>query len=192
LRRSIDDPVVKVELDLAVWCNTAVRGSQASFYRLRAAGFRVSGGLTMTSKTIKVDYLARVEGEAALQVKMRGDRVEDVKFKVFEPRACSRRSCAPPFPRGARHHRTHLRHLPHRLQMSARSTPWSRPWAHRRPGGSAPGAASSTAGEWIESPPCTSNAPRPRFPGLSGCHRDARDHCPRSSRPCALRRSAII
>ncbi len=39
----------------------------------------------MTSKTIKVDYLARVEGEAALQVKLRGDRVEDVKFKVFEP-----------------------------------------------------------------------------------------------------------
>jgi len=39
----------------------------------------------MTSKTIKVDCLARVEGEAALQVKFRGDRVEDVKLKVFEP-----------------------------------------------------------------------------------------------------------
>ncbi len=39
----------------------------------------------MTSRTIKVDYLARVEGEGALQVKLRGDRVEDVKLKIFEP-----------------------------------------------------------------------------------------------------------
>jgi coenzyme F420-reducing hydrogenase alpha subunit len=39
----------------------------------------------MTSKTIRVDYLARVEGEGALQVKLRGDRVEDVKLKIFEP-----------------------------------------------------------------------------------------------------------
>lgn len=39
----------------------------------------------MTAKTIKVDYLARVEGEGALQVKLRGDRVEDVKLRIFEP-----------------------------------------------------------------------------------------------------------
>ncbi len=39
----------------------------------------------MTAKTIKVDYLARVEGEGAIQVKLRGDRVEDVKLKIFEP-----------------------------------------------------------------------------------------------------------
>lgn len=39
----------------------------------------------MTSRTIKVDYLARVEGEGALQVKLRGDRIEDVKLKIFEP-----------------------------------------------------------------------------------------------------------
>jgi coenzyme F420-reducing hydrogenase alpha subunit len=37
------------------------------------------------TKNIKVDYLARVEGEGALQVKLRGDRVEDVKLKIFEP-----------------------------------------------------------------------------------------------------------
>jgi len=34
---------------------------------------------------IKVDYLARVEGEGALQIKLKGDRVQDVKFKIFEP-----------------------------------------------------------------------------------------------------------
>jgi sulfhydrogenase subunit alpha len=39
----------------------------------------------MAGKTIKVDYLARVEGEGAIQVKFRGDRVEDVKLKIFEP-----------------------------------------------------------------------------------------------------------
>ncbi len=37
------------------------------------------------SKMIKVDYLARVEGEGALYVKIRGDKVEDVKLKIFEP-----------------------------------------------------------------------------------------------------------
>lgn len=37
------------------------------------------------SKTIKVDYLARVEGEGALYVKIKGNSVEDIKFKIFEP-----------------------------------------------------------------------------------------------------------
>ena len=39
----------------------------------------------MKSKTIKVDYLARVEGEAAMYVKLRDNRVQDVKLKIFEP-----------------------------------------------------------------------------------------------------------
>jgi coenzyme F420-reducing hydrogenase alpha subunit len=39
----------------------------------------------MKSKTIKVDYLARVEGECGLLVKMKGQQVTDVKLKVFEP-----------------------------------------------------------------------------------------------------------
>jgi sulfhydrogenase subunit alpha len=39
----------------------------------------------MKSKTIKVDYLARVEGEGALLVKVKGDQVTDVKFRIFEP-----------------------------------------------------------------------------------------------------------
>lgn len=37
------------------------------------------------TRTIKVDCLARVEGEGALLVKMKGDRVTDVKLKIFEP-----------------------------------------------------------------------------------------------------------
>src|SRR3989338_361606 len=39
----------------------------------------------MKSKTIKVDYLARVEGEGAMYVKIKGKKVEDVKLKIYEP-----------------------------------------------------------------------------------------------------------
>ena len=38
-----------------------------------------------TKKNIKVDYLARVEGEGALYVKIKGNAVDDVKLKIFEP-----------------------------------------------------------------------------------------------------------
>ena len=37
------------------------------------------------TKTIKVNYLARVEGEGALLVRLRGQDVEDVQLKIFEP-----------------------------------------------------------------------------------------------------------
>jgi coenzyme F420-reducing hydrogenase alpha subunit len=36
-------------------------------------------------RTIKVDYLARVEGEGALLIKLKGDRVTDVQLRIFEP-----------------------------------------------------------------------------------------------------------
>jgi coenzyme F420-reducing hydrogenase alpha subunit len=39
----------------------------------------------MKSGTIKVDYLARVEGEGALYIKVKGGAVEDVRLKIFEP-----------------------------------------------------------------------------------------------------------
>ncbi|MCX7983976.1 MAG: Ni/Fe hydrogenase subunit alpha [Bacteroidetes bacterium] len=39
----------------------------------------------MKSRTIKVDYLARVEGEGGIHVKIRGTQVKEVKFTVFEP-----------------------------------------------------------------------------------------------------------
>lgn len=38
-----------------------------------------------STKTIKVDYLARVEGEGALLIKIKGGAVTDVKLKIFEP-----------------------------------------------------------------------------------------------------------
>ncbi len=39
----------------------------------------------MKNKTIKVDYLARVEGEGSLYVNIKNNEVTDVKFKIFEP-----------------------------------------------------------------------------------------------------------
>ncbi len=37
------------------------------------------------SRTIKVDYLARVEGEGALLVRVKGNTVTEVQFRIFEP-----------------------------------------------------------------------------------------------------------
>jgi coenzyme F420-reducing hydrogenase alpha subunit len=37
------------------------------------------------ARTVKVDFLARVEGEGALLLKLKGDRVTDVKLRIFEP-----------------------------------------------------------------------------------------------------------
>ena len=39
----------------------------------------------MKTRTLKVDYLARVEGEGSLFVKIKGGKVVDVKLKIFEP-----------------------------------------------------------------------------------------------------------
>src|SRR5512136_434249 len=36
-------------------------------------------------KTIRVDTLARVEGEGSLYIKLAGERVADVKLKIYEP-----------------------------------------------------------------------------------------------------------
>lgn len=49
------------------------------------ASRKPSGENGSTAKTIQVDYLARVEGEGALFVKISKNRVEDFKFRIFEP-----------------------------------------------------------------------------------------------------------
>lgn len=41
--------------------------------------------MTGRFKTIRVDTLARVEGEGALLIKLEGERVADVKLKIYEP-----------------------------------------------------------------------------------------------------------
>ncbi len=40
---------------------------------------------SVKTRTIKVDYLARVEGEGAMYIRVKDNRVDDVKLKIFEP-----------------------------------------------------------------------------------------------------------
>jgi coenzyme F420-reducing hydrogenase alpha subunit len=42
-------------------------------------------GMNKEQRTIKVDYLARVEGEGSLFLKIKGDRVERAEVRIFEP-----------------------------------------------------------------------------------------------------------
>ena len=37
------------------------------------------------TRTIKADFLARVEGEGAMFVRLRGDEVLDVRLRIYEP-----------------------------------------------------------------------------------------------------------
>ncbi len=41
--------------------------------------------MNIKTRTIKVDYLARVEGEGSLFLKIKGDRVERAEVRIFEP-----------------------------------------------------------------------------------------------------------
>ena len=43
------------------------------------------GSVMAEPREISVDYLARVEGEGALHLVLDGDRVDDLRFKIFEP-----------------------------------------------------------------------------------------------------------
>ena len=49
------------------------------------AGVTPAAAGQLGGRTVQVDYLARVEGEGALYVKTRGDKVETVEFRIFEP-----------------------------------------------------------------------------------------------------------
>ena len=39
----------------------------------------------MKNRTLDVNYLARVEGEGALRVKIKNGKVQDVQLNIFEP-----------------------------------------------------------------------------------------------------------
>lgn len=49
------------------------------------AGIRPGAQAGLKTRTIKVDYLARVEGEGSLYVRTKGQEIEEVQFKIFEP-----------------------------------------------------------------------------------------------------------
>ena len=63
------------------------RGRRAGLPHLQRRGVR-GGAARMArarTKTIKTDYLARVEGEGAMIVRIDGGEVEDVKLNIYEP-----------------------------------------------------------------------------------------------------------
>lgn len=41
--------------------------------------------MTANSRVIKFDYIARVEGEGSFYVKLKGDKVDEARLKIFEP-----------------------------------------------------------------------------------------------------------
>jgi coenzyme F420-reducing hydrogenase alpha subunit len=45
----------------------------------------MSAGPDGRTRTIKTDYLARVEGEGAMYLRIHDDRVEDVRLRIYEP-----------------------------------------------------------------------------------------------------------
>src|SRR5678816_1562441 len=60
------------------WCKSTAPSTHGYRHSVRKA-------MRMKNKTIKVDYLARVEGEGALYIKVKGGDVEEVRFEIFEP-----------------------------------------------------------------------------------------------------------
>ena len=61
--------------------------SKAFSGRYRPSTWKPSGGSvsTPTRRTIKTDYLARVEGEGAMSVRIVDGRVDEVELRIFEP-----------------------------------------------------------------------------------------------------------
>jgi hypothetical protein len=47
----------------------------------------------MATRTFKVDYIARVEGESSLDLRIRNGKVDGVRLSIFEPPRFSRHCC---------------------------------------------------------------------------------------------------
>src|SRR5260221_3176605 len=67
----------------SAWASATCSGSIAPSMRPRRSSRRNRSA--MTRKTIKVDYLARVEGEGGLTVVVRDGVVTETQLRIFEP-----------------------------------------------------------------------------------------------------------
>src|SRR5579884_3623480 len=95
LLRSGGDPQHRGPHRATVGAGTKRRRDQSRFSRLQPVGLPISESRRRmregvrapsgSSRTVKVDYLARVEGEGALLVRLKGDQVTDVRLRIFEP-----------------------------------------------------------------------------------------------------------
>jgi hypothetical protein len=120
----------------------------------------------MTNKSITVKYLARVEGEGALNIQIKDNAVTGVQLKIFEPprffeaflRGRNFTEAPDIFP--------HLQHLPRGWMTGA---PWRPPWGDD-PGPIGPCGGCSAAVDRV--PASTSSCSMPRLPGVPGRHPD--------------------
>ena len=119
------------------------------------------------TKTLRTDYLARVEGEGAMLVKIRDGKPVDVKLRIYEPpRFFEAFLRGRAVHRGARHHRAHLRDLPGRLPDVERERDGGRLRRRRRPAD--PRAAPPPLLRRVDREPRAPrlHAPRARLPRL--------------------------
>ncbi|MDZ7640214.1 MAG: Ni/Fe hydrogenase subunit alpha [Bryobacterales bacterium] len=67
--------------------STVIRSAKSASAKKKAGKAPASAKTAPAAKTrtIAVDYLPRVEGEGAIHIRMKGDAVQEVKVKIFEP-----------------------------------------------------------------------------------------------------------
>ena len=130
------------------------------------------------TRRIETGYLARVEGEGAMYVRIRGDEVLGVELRIFEPpRLFEALLRGRALERSPRHHGADLRHLPGRLPDERLPGDGGRARDRGRPASCATCAASSTAASGSRATPCTSTCcTRPTSSATRAASRWPRDH----------------
>ena len=130
------------------------------------------------TRTIRTDYLARVEGEGGMYVKLEGREVQ--RRQAADLRAAAVLRGVPARPRvhrGARHHRADLRHLPGRLPDERGAGDGGRVRGRdRRRADPRPAPAALLRRVDREPQPARVHAARARLPRLRGRVEMARDH----------------
>ena len=135
------------------------------------------------TKTIKTDYLARVEGEGAMLVRIEDGRVDEVKLNIYEPpRFFEAFLRGRAVHRGARHHRPHLRHLPGRVPDELGAGDGGRPAASRSAASCARSGGSSTAASGSRATRSTSSCSTRRTSSATTARSSWRATTPTSSR----------
>ena len=121
-------------------------------FNAMAEPFRKESDGAMATKTISVDYLARVEGEGALDLEISDGRLVPAELDDFRAAALFRGVAARArLHRSPRHRRPHLRHLPDRLSDERRACDRKRASASRSTDSCARCGGCIYCGEWIES-----------------------------------------
>ena len=88
LLRADGDSEHRVALEAAAGAGDERPGARARLPHVQRESARIRGGEhrhELATKTLRTDYLARVEGEGAMLVKIRDGKPVDVKLRIYEP-----------------------------------------------------------------------------------------------------------